>query len=637
MRVALVNLPWASLDVPSLALGILQRSVSEAIPDAQVDVLHANLDYVDWVTERTEFSLADYQYYSLDSYFLGCGDWIFSAALYGNSSSATDRFNLYLAGRANEKRIVVNRVLRELATDFISTLAETIVSTSPDVVGLTSTFQQNTAALATAAAIKRMSPDTIVAMGGANCDGTQGQALHRNFSDLDFVVRGEGDRTFTQLLACLREGKEPAHVAGLCWRDRTGASVANPMSTTPLPPSAISMPTFDGYFKRLKSSKARQWVEPKLVVEGARGCWWGQKHHCTFCGLNGSFMAFRSKSPSKLFDEIHALVSRHQVLDIFLVDNILDMGYLTTLLPRLSEAGYDLRMQVEIKSNLRKDQLGSLRDAGLVSAQPGIENLSSRVLKIMDKGVTGCQNVRLLRDADAVDITVLWNYLYGFPGETAEDYRAVIRQMPALHHLTPPSGCARIAIERFSPYFDRPDLGFSDLRPAQQYDLIYQLPRVEQYDLAYIFEAPEHGIDEDLADRLRDEVTRWERAYPSSRLTYHDLGHEILLTSRRSGFNWTSMLIHDTRAVRIFRLLEQPRTMASILRAEPDSHSAEVDAILRTWLEAGVVFTDCGQYIHLACESTNSELLRIHHRAPLADQTGDETSSAAMAVAVETS
>src|SRR5262249_6197562 len=159
------------------------------------------------------------------------------------------------------------------------------------------------------------------------------------------------------------------------------------MTTKPLLPTEIVSPDYDGYFERLESSTARDWVEPKLVVEGSRGCWWGEKHHCTFCGLNGSFMEFRSKSPMAFYHEIIRLVGRHQVLDMYVVDNILDMKYLSSLLPKLQESGYDLRLQYEIKSNLRRDQLATLYDAGLVNVQPGIESLSNRVLKIMDKGV----------------------------------------------------------------------------------------------------------------------------------------------------------------------------------------------------------------------------------------------------------
>ena len=42
---------------------------------------------------------------------------------------------------------------------------------------------------------------------------------------------------------------------------------------------------------------------------------------------------------------------------MFVVDNILDMGYITSLLPRLAESGYDLRLHYEIKANLRREQL----------------------------------------------------------------------------------------------------------------------------------------------------------------------------------------------------------------------------------------------------------------------------------------
>ena len=74
MRVLLVNMPWSPIDLPSLALGILKRSVDEHVPDATCEVLHANLEFTDWITSRTEFTAEDYDYYALSSYFLGCGD-----------------------------------------------------------------------------------------------------------------------------------------------------------------------------------------------------------------------------------------------------------------------------------------------------------------------------------------------------------------------------------------------------------------------------------------------------------------------------------------------------------------------------------------------------------------------------------
>jgi hypothetical protein len=127
--------------------------------------------------------------------------------------------------------------------------------------------------------------------------------------------------------------------------------------------------------------------------------------------------------------------------------------------------------------------------------QYGIENLSSHVLKLMDKGVTAVTNVRVMRDNEDHHLTVKWNYLYGFPGEQPADYLSVIEQMPALTHLQPPMDACRIALERFSPYFDRPELGFGRRSPAEFYRYVYDLPDGELMDLAYFFDTDNHGIN----------------------------------------------------------------------------------------------------------------------------------------------
>ncbi|MEU7978552.1 RiPP maturation radical SAM C-methyltransferase [Micromonospora sp. NPDC049081] len=618
----LVNMPWTSIDVPSLAIGILTNSVRQKMPDAEVEAVHANLDFVDWVVDRTEFGLSDYYYYSLFTYFAGCGDWVFSSALYDDPQWRVQEFTDRVRTQMTERELALNLELHRLAPEFVAELADRIVAQAPDVVGFTSTFQQNAAALATARAIKKRSPGIRTVMGGANCDGEQGAAIHRNFSFVDFVVRGEGETAFPRLLAALDParsavgGAEPAgglaDIEGLCWGGPDGRSVANPMSTTPLPPAEIVAPDYAGYFERLAASRAQHWVEPRLVVEGARGCWWGEKHHCTFCGLNGSFMQFRSKHPGRFYDEIIELVERHQVLDMFVVDNILDMSYVTSLLPRLTESDYDLRLQYEIKSNMKGPQVQALADAGLVSVQPGIESLNSRVLKLMDKGVSGCLNIRMLRDAETSGITIAWNYLYGFPGETEDDYLPVIAQMPALHHLCPADGSTRIAIERFSPFFVRPELGFTDLRPAAQYRLIYDLPESELMDLAYLFDVPPQGIGGETADRLDRAVTEWQHEYARSRLTHHDLGDEIVLVSRRRHFDWHVLRLTDPVEVAVFRQLDQPHSVSALARRLSVDEPV-LTALLRRWRGLGLVYEDAGQFIQIAPQAMNQDLLRIDH------------------------
>lgn len=624
MRVLLLNMPWSPIDLPSLALGILKRSVDERVPGATCEVLHANLEFTDWITERTEFSAEDYEYFALSSYFLGCGDWVFSSALYDDPAWKTAEFTEVMTGKLRASRMRMSKQLHEIVPEFVEEIARRVVDLAPDVVGLTSTFQQNTAALAAARHIKRLAPGIVTVMGGANCDAEQGAAVHRNFPFVDFVVRGEGEEAFPRLLQTLQKAPDApsgalADIPGLCHR-ADGASVANPMPTGPMPPSAILPPDYSGYFERLAASVARNWVEPKLVVEGARGCWWGEKHHCTFCGLNGSFMQFRSKSPDTFYQEIMDLAERHRVLDMYVVDNILDMRYLSTVLPRIIDSGYDLRMHIEIKANMRRPQLQVLADAGLIYVQPGIESLNSRVLDLMDKGVSGCQNVRMLRDAAETGLSVSWNYLHGFPGETAEDYEPVIRQLPALEHLNPPVDLsARIAIERFSPYFNRPELGFTGLRPEEHYLFTYDLPEEELHDLAYVFQAPERGIGSATVNRLNDAIGAWKKHHTDARLTHTDLGDEIVLVSRRHSFDWRTLRLTDPFAVAAFRLLDQPHSPKALhrkLTADPafaDRTARDVQDLLAEWTAKGLAFTDAGQYVHIAPASVNQDLLRLDY------------------------
>jgi ribosomal peptide maturation radical SAM protein 1 len=652
VRVLLLNMPWSPIDLPSLALGILKRSVDERVPGATCEVLHANLEFTDWITERTEFSAEDYEYFALSSYFLGCGDWVFSSALYDDPAWKTAEFTDVMTGKLRASRMRMSKQLHEVVPEFVEEIARRVADLAPDVVGLTSTFQQNTAALAAARHIKRLAPGIVTVMGGANCDAEQGAAVHRNFPFVDFVVRGEGEEVFPRLLQALQQAPEApssavADIPGLCHR-ADGVSVANPMPTGPMPPSAILPPDYSGYFERLAASVARNWVEPKLVVEGARGCWWGEKHHCTFCGLNGSFMQFRSKSPDTFYQEIMDLAERHRVLDMYVVDNILDMRYLSTVLPRIIGSGYDLRMHIEIKANMRRPQLQVLADAGLIYVQPGIESLNSRVLDLMDKGVSGCQNVRMLRDAAETGLSVSWNYLHGFPGETAEDYEPVIGQLPALEHLNPPVDLsARIAIERFSPYFNRPELGFTGLRPEEHYLFTYDLPEEELHDLAYVFQAPERGIGSATVNRLNDAIGAWKKHHTDARLTHTDLGDEIVLVSRRHSFDWRTLRLTDPFAVAAFRLLDQPHSPKALhrkLTADPafgDRTARDVQDLLTEWTAKGVAFTDAGQYVHIAPASVNQDLLRldymrhVHTRAAAeSDEELTATASAAPAPAL---
>ncbi|UWE11356.1 RiPP maturation radical SAM C-methyltransferase [Actinacidiphila bryophytorum] len=627
MKITLVCMPWASMATPSLALGILSRRIADNFPDIETTSLYANIDFADWMDQQGGLGAADFSFFSLGSYFMGCGDWVFSSALYDDPSWRVEEFDRRMADDLTPEQMETCRRLHGLVPEFIDAMARRIVAEGPDLVGATSTFQQNVASLALLRRIKQLAPGIATVMGGANCDGPQGEALHRNFPFLDYVVRGEAERSFTQLVDALHTAGSPdaagsspevSRISGLCWRDGD-RSVSNPATKQLLAPAEIPAPDYDAYFDRIRRSRVQSWYEPVLVVEGARGCWWGEKHHCTFCGLNGSAMTFRSKSPHIYLDEILDLARRHRVLDFYAVDNILEMSYLDSVLDKLADAPFDLRIQYEVKSNMNRSQIERMRAAGVVSVQPGIENLSSRVLKIMDKGVSGTHNVRFLRDAESCGLTVAWNYLYGFPGETPDDYLQVIEQFPALHHLHPCSGASRIALERFSPYFDRPELGFAERRPHRQYSLIYDLPDTELADLAYLFETPDRGIDGKLAKELDQALREWGGNHVRSRLSYTDLGDRIELSNSRPGFAWRSMTLADPVEVELFRALHNPRSLEQLERRAVSGgggwDTGRVETLLADWRRAGLIFVEADRAVQVATEDENQLMCRIRRES----------------------
>ncbi|MFD5148639.1 RiPP maturation radical SAM C-methyltransferase [Streptomyces sp. NPDC058401] len=591
MRVLLVNMPWAALDHPSLALGVLKQTSDRWRFGHDVDVLCANMLWAEYCMERDpKLTPSSYTEVGDEGFMVGLGEWVFAEALSGTVRPDGGRAYLDRAAELGAD-VAIAAAYAEHANGFIDMLAAQITATGYDLVGFTSTFAQNVASLALAKRLKGLAPRILTVMGGANCDDVQGAAIFRNHPFLDFVVRGEGEDAFGALLDGIEAPGSQALdlVPGLCRRTPEGPRItAMRRSLTPV--SKVPEPDFDHYFDFLATSPLAAFIEPKLVLESSRGCWWGEKHHCTFCGLNGSGMAFRSKDADRMAETVLRMVERHQVLDIVMADNIIDMGYFTSFLPRLADTGWDLRIHYEIKSNLRVEHLDALAAARVNHVQPGIESLSSRVLNLMDKGVSGAQNIRLLREGEERNLTMSWNYLYGFPGERDADYQAMIDQFPALVHLQPPGGGSRLALERFSPNFDRPEIGFSNRRPAWYYHHIYELPDAELRDLVYMYDSDPEGIGPALERSLHEALEIWRSAYAASSLTWRRTADGVNVEDRRSGWPPRTIPMGNPEAEAFTELL-RPRRLTAL--------SPSALSFLSSWRSQGLVFEDDGWLVAL--------------------------------------
>lgn len=190
------------------------------------------------------------------------------------------------------------------------------------------------------------------------------------------------------------------------------------------------------------------------------------------------------------------------------------------------------------------------------------------------------------------------------PGETAEDYASVIDQMPALVHLQPPGGAHRIQLERFSPNFADPALGFHQRRPAEMYRHVYDLPEEQLADLVYLFDTPPAGIGGGTEARLKAAARDWYTGHPASTLVLEQPdGEEALLVhDRRHGWPRRTHRLTGWRAAAL-RHLEAGRTRKALhrlLTADANPPTAEaLDAWLGDAVALGLLFDDGRSYVSL--------------------------------------
>jgi ribosomal peptide maturation radical SAM protein 1 len=421
------------------------------------------------------------------------GEWLFSQHFHGEGSLDAE---IYLGRhlrqspfRFAESEIRELLALRALVPGFISDCVAGTDWGHYGIIGFSSMFEQNFASLSLARALKKHDPHLKVVFGGANWEAGMGEALFRSFSFVDFAAIGEADKSFPRLLHALETNDDLRSVNGILHRTADGEVIHNAAPELVQNLDETSVPDFTDYFAQLGQSPLRATIDPWLQLETSRGCWWGQKHHCTFCGLNGGTMAFRRKSPERAFDEIVCLTERWKVPQVAFVDNILDHGYFTTLIPRLSRVNKNLHMFYETKSNLKKTQIRLLASAGIREVQPGIESLSTPVLKMMRKGVSALQNVAYLKYCQQFKIRAAWNILYGFPGESPAEYRNILELMERIVHLVPPMSICPIRLDRFSPNHNQAqELGFVNVRPLSTYQYLYDSASISLDEVCYFFD-----------------------------------------------------------------------------------------------------------------------------------------------------
>ena len=624
--VALAYMPWGAATRGSIALGILKQCAKEIGFAPDVHYLNMKL------AERVGFKL--YEDISAKSSF--SSEWFFSAALFGPQGlglmeNSWDNLRATETGRRMAERLSKlvgdsDDLCRKLAGDivpaFIDECVESVEWSKYRVVGFSTTFAQTLASLLLARRIKDRHPQVAIVLGGANVDAEMGFEIIKAFGWVDYVVHGEAEKTFPELLRNIFDERCAEQVPGVSMRRgaETFAGFAGALPLKDLNESPV--PDYTDYMKEVERTGLRKDLQIKLSFESSRGCWWGAKKHCTFCGLNGSTMAFRKKAPEKVYEEILHLTNRYRSLGLNAVDNIIDMGYFKELLPQLAEADLDLSIFYETKANLTKEQVRRLAAAGVEQIQPGIESFSTEILHLMRKGVTAIQNIQLLKWCFEYGIEPLWNILYAFPGERPEQYADYPRIFRLLFHLSPPHGLAPVVFERFSPYHFERDKFKLRLTPSPHYRMIYPESLVDYEKVAYFFEGDwedREGDPEEYIKPTAQAYEEWHRHWNGRQVYFYyekGPGFVTLYDNRPRGPGGelkTRIVTLNEIQTRVFLYCDEQRSFNFIQQMLDDSYAQapareQTRALLDRFVGHGFMFHEDDRYLSLAVRKPRGTL-----------------------------
>ena len=536
--VALISMPTLSARFPSFQLALLKPTLErEGIPVQTFSLFMYFGTYVGWRVNET----------LSDVYPCMLGEWIWTKSAFGDFANNDEYFDIYrenLAGICKKAGCSIDdlhRVRETAAPAFIDFCVESIDWSRFGVIGFSVVFQQTLASVALARALKQRYPHIPIMMGGASFEDDIAEEIMKGCPQVDYIHCGDADETLPKLIRRLYSGESMQGMPGIMWRDKDRV-VFNGRAPNLADMNRTPVPDFDEYFYARQEGGYEQYDQAQevlLPIETARGCWWGVKNHCTFCGLNRAGMEFRSKRVDNVIQQLDELSRRYGILDFNAIDNIIEPEYIDKLFSQLSDNKTDIRIHYEVRPSLSRLQLKQMRRGGLFSIQPGVESFSTHILKLMRKHTTGVRNLELIKWSTYYGINNLYNILLRFPGETVDDYRTQCEVISKIHHLQAPWAIAKARADRGSPMFsDREAQSVTRLIPSPCYHYLFPKDRFDLNRVSYYFE---HEMDNTLEDRQYDEIFeavdlwqyRWNQR-PKPYLRYRKAWKEILIDDGRN-------------------------------------------------------------------------------------------------------
>jgi magnesium-protoporphyrin IX monomethyl ester (oxidative) cyclase len=635
-RIVLINMPFSSLNLPSIGLSQIKAVLDSRFGDqVSVEILYLNHDFGRLMGISTYQSISN----SATHHNSGFGDWLFRQAAFPALPDNTDEYfgRFYpLRDKATEKLETNTLQMRADLDAILDQLITTYEIDTADIVGLTSMFTQHVACLALARKLKDRNPKIVTVIGGANCESPMGQEIAKHVDYVDFLFSGPALKSFPEFVQNqIDHQSEKSHgIKGVF--SKKNCTMPNPLGVM----GQSSMPSGIGeeldidvgvildygeFLNTLERNFPNKEVEPILLFETSRGCWWGARAHCTFCGLNGESMGYRAMSPAKAIEQFESMFKySDRATRLNCVDNILAKNYLTEVFPHLNPPP-GVNIFYEVKADLTEEDMKTLARAQVKTIQPGIESLATSTLKLMKKGTSAFQNLFFLKNCLTYDIVPEWNLLVGFPGEGEEVYKKYIQDLPLLTHLPPPSGVFPVRFDRYSPYYTKRKEYGLDLYPVDYYEMIYPFPKEALGNLAYYFS--DHNFSAKYfmtmakwLGKVRKKFDDWSALWAgkgrsdSPQLYFKENGESNVVCDSRSG-ELIEHHLDEATALALRYLHPKPKDTTDVARRLSHLPLSNAKTIIASLQARGLLFQEQDQFLSLvlpkAPEATEQRTIHI--------------------------
>ena len=359
-----------------------------------------------------------------------------------------------LAGNVDVHHRVAVADLILVQRNVRATVERLVREIDPQVLGMSvMTFQRKTA-LKIAALVRSLKPDIQVVVGGYD-PSLAPDAYMQASSGVDFIVRGEGEITFRELLRHMEAGRDFAGIAGLCYRDGEQWRDNGPRPVHSLEGDEIRLPNRNARVLGGYTMLGRQ-VD---VIETSRGC----TFDCSFC----SIIQMRGRNfHTYSFDRVLADIrdaQTHGTQTLFLVDDniTLNVHRFEELCKAIIGAGlnnieYIIQGMTSAIANHGETLAPLMHKAGFRYVFLGIENIleddlqflrasSKNVLRAKGQKV-GNATLQAIEYLHRNNMYVVGGLIVGNPNDTRESVEANLRfarryiDWPYIQHPTPYPG-----------------------------------------------------------------------------------------------------------------------------------------------------------------------------------------------------